>query len=425
MKICLQISLFTALLLLTITPDSALAGVTVSGNGSGNASALGIIPGDSDSRSKTGLSGGVRAVVSGNTATAVWSVTPGSAYFAVYVDGSNFAGVDLGLNFTQSSTGAPLRARAGQVEMTSSVAPEHFINNLENGQLGVTARSSNGFRGMLSQSVTWSPVDEDDPGRNKDKSRRYDTQVKDEETGAVIVLPPGDPGDLEEGATVANDTAGAYLTWNAHFSSLPVDNDLGIQSPGYFGGPPTENSPLGETVSGYHPTAYYFGSLTVGITSFVVPDGIPGDTSNLVIDDGETLTPYVPGTTHVFSTPLRGFALRGLDATAMPTDGEPAPFVHGLTFNRAGSAILYHAAYPAPRIPGDFDDDADVDGRDFLIWQRGERPIPHSAEELAAWHENYGNPSSLVTTTIPEPAGLTVLLGFILSASIRSCWLPR
>jgi pimeloyl-ACP methyl ester carboxylesterase len=41
----------------------------------------------------------------------------------------------------------------------------------------------------------------------------------------------------------------------------------------------------------------------------------------------------------------------------------------------------------------DFDDDGDVDGRDFLIWQRGESPDALSAEDLSLWQSQYGSPA--------------------------------
>jgi hypothetical protein len=41
---------------------------------------------------------------------------------------------------------------------------------------------------------------------------------------------------------------------------------------------------------------------------------------------------------------------------------------------------------------GDFDQDSDVDGQDFLLWQRGDSPIsPLSPEDLADWQSHYGN----------------------------------
>jgi hypothetical protein len=51
--------------------------------------------------------------------------------------------------------------------------------------------------------------------------------------------------------------------------------------------------------------------------------------------------------------------------------------------------------------PGDFDYDGDVDGADFLIWQRGGSPNPMSAAELADWLANFGTGHA---STVPEPA---------------------
>ncbi|MDZ4659340.1 MAG: hypothetical protein SH868_17335 [Bythopirellula sp.] len=42
-----------------------------------------------------------------------------------------------------------------------------------------------------------------------------------------------------------------------------------------------------------------------------------------------------------------------------------------------------------PTVDGDFDIDGDVDGRDFLAWQRGESPDAFSPEDLATWQAEY------------------------------------
>jgi hypothetical protein len=39
--------------------------------------------------------------------------------------------------------------------------------------------------------------------------------------------------------------------------------------------------------------------------------------------------------------------------------------------------------------PGDFDGDSDVDGHDFLSWQRGQSPDPLSQGDLSTWETNY------------------------------------
>ncbi|MBN2292689.1 MAG: SBBP repeat-containing protein, partial [Pirellulales bacterium] len=41
-------------------------------------------------------------------------------------------------------------------------------------------------------------------------------------------------------------------------------------------------------------------------------------------------------------------------------------------------------------LPADLDDDGDVDGADFLAWQRGESPDPLSSSDLASWQATFG-----------------------------------
>jgi hypothetical protein len=55
--------------------------------------------------------------------------------------------------------------------------------------------------------------------------------------------------------------------------------------------------------------------------------------------------------------------------------------------------------------PGDFDADGDVDGSDFLLWQRDT-----SIGNLADWQQNYGAHPLATATAVPEPAGCIVLL---------------
>ncbi len=62
-------------------------------------------------------------------------------------------------------------------------------------------------------------------------------------------------------------------------------------------------------------------------------------------------------------------------------------------------------------LPGDFDYDNDVDGLDFLKWQRGETTIPLSASDLADWEANFGSvvPAVAAATTVPEPTSLLLV----------------
>lgn len=76
-------------------------------------------------------------------------------------------------------------------------------------------------------------------------------------------------------------------------------------------------------------------------------------------------------------------------------------------------------------VGADFDGDGDVDGRDFLIWQRGESPRPGSAEDLALWQDQYGNQGELgAATVVPEPSSL-VLLALLLACPGPRLFLQR
>jgi len=70
------------------------------------------------------------------------------------------------------------------------------------------------------------------------------------------------------------------------------------------------------------------------------------------------------------------------------------------------------------RIPGDFDGDGDVDGNDFLAWQRNP-----ALGDLADWEANYGAPSSLSAgnSAVPEPiSGLLLAIGMVAAVGLRS-----
>jgi hypothetical protein len=83
----------------------------------------------------------------------------------------------------------------------------------------------------------------------------------------------------------------------------------------------------------------------------------------------------------------------------------------------------------------DFDGDGDVDGRDFLIWQRGFGLTGQennslgdangdgevTASDLEVWQTQYGNPEELsAAVAVPEPTSLLPLVGVVfLSLFVR------
>lgn len=71
--------------------------------------------------------------------------------------------------------------------------------------------------------------------------------------------------------------------------------------------------------------------------------------------------------------------------------------------------------YTTPSLSGDFDSDGDVDGSDFLEWQRTDG----SATGLTDWQMNYGTPSNVTASaaSVPEPSSLILLLTSCLLAA--------
>ena len=60
---------------------------------------------------------------------------------------------------------------------------------------------------------------------------------------------------------------------------------------------------------------------------------------------------------------------------------------------------------PGLLLPGDFDNDFDVDGADFLAWQRNT-----GLGSLSDWESKYGSGTLAAATTVPEPATWLLLL---------------
>jgi len=80
------------------------------------------------------------------------------------------------------------------------------------------------------------------------------------------------------------------------------------------------------------------------------------------------------------------------------------------------------AVVMANTIKGDIDEDNDVDGSDFLAWQRGDSLFPLSSSDLEDWQTNFGAGSTnSASSTVPEPSTFTlfILSGMSLLASNR------
>ena len=90
------------------------------------------------------------------------------------------------------------------------------------------------------------------------------------------------------------------------------------------------------------------------------------------------------------------------------------------------SLVNYVGAAPAD---ADFDSDGDVDGADFLTWQRGlgltgqTNNVNGDADgngavngaDLNVWRSNFGPAAAPVAAAVPEPQGMYLLLAAAVS----------
>lgn len=74
---------------------------------------------------------------------------------------------------------------------------------------------------------------------------------------------------------------------------------------------------------------------------------------------------------------------------------------------------------PPSALTGDFDNDGDVDGADFLEWQRGNSPEPSSPTDLADWKDNFGATGITPTiASVPEPASVVLAIAAAAALSL-------
>ncbi len=101
------------------------------------------------------------------------------------------------------------------------------------------------------------------------------------------------------------------------------------------------------------------------------------------------------------------------------------PVLAGLEFDIVYNAqsVVLEVIASSGGLEGDFDFDGDVDGADFLVWQRGESPDPLSETDLNDWQTNYGSPGSLseISTAVPEPATVLTLAIGMLGMMLSRC----
>jgi hypothetical protein len=128
---------------------------------------------------------------------------------------------------------------------------------------------------------------------------------------------------------------------------------------------------------------------------FTLPLCLFGEPNNLAYD---LMAGQVFDFTTIDPLGVDCFLLLGIDETELidPNGNSKPPFVFGATFMNPGTAEV--TTFPLIFVePSDFDQDGDVDGEDFLLWQRDP-----SVGSLADWEANYGlGAVAAASTTVP------------------------
>lgn len=154
---------------------------------------------------------------------------------------------------------------------------------------------------------------------------------------------------------------------------------------------------------------------------------ITGATHSTIVVGGEAkiefgnlaveLSGYAPHGGETY-TLLTAGSIGGTDF--LTTNFDLAPLASGLSWDvdvSATSVVLKVLGSIA--LPGDFDSDQDVDGADFLKWQRNFGTPGYDAASLAAWKANFGATAAAAAVgAVPEPVG--ALLGLMAVGSVAA-----
>ena len=121
--------------------------------------------------------------------------------------------------------------------------------------------------------------------------------------------------------------------------------------------------------------------------------------------DVHLINGFVPSPGDVFEILTASGGINGtFDQELLPDLGSSLAFSVQYELNSISLAVT-------SILSGDFDFDGDVDGRDFLIWQRGGSPNPLDSSDLDNWKSTYGlSTLSASSAAVPEPNFSTLVL---------------
>lgn len=154
---------------------------------------------------------------------------------------------------------------------------------------------------------------------------------------------------------------------------------------------------VAETKGEEHLWVDHAGTFGGGVWQDGVPDGqtLPPGTAYLAADFLDAHLPFAK----VVVGPTQDFAFAAPSDPLRPTLG-----VGGDQRLRLEFDVLSKGALPSfmPGMAGNFDNDDNLDGSDFLLWQRGQGST-YDAADLDDWQENYGSIGNVVLAAVETP----------------------
>lgn len=315
------------------------------------------------------------------------------------IDAAHTGGIDVDLA-TPGIDGSRYSVKSGQENYPATwinwASSARFVNWLHNGQ--GTGDTENGvydmslLSGPFASPATFPP----------------------RQAGATVFIPSED--EFYKAAyydPTKNGGSGGYWEYGVQSNTPPT-------SEGPSGGATSANYALTDGVPGVSGDTYW--------QNTVPPNEFDGSLDHLT-----NVGAYVNATSFYGLHDVDGLLYQWTEGLKTHSSGTDFPAYRGgawfHTSERNGAAFraLYswaesasHANYglrlamPAAAIEGDFDGDGDVDGDDFLKWQRDDG----SAAGLLAWETNYGAGGLAAVASVPEPSSAALLIAMAAAGAL-------
>lgn len=176
---------------------------------------------------------------------------------------------------------------------------------------------------------------------------------------------------------------------------------------------------VGDVGAGWHRYTATITPTSVTFTLDLFRDGLRNTSTEPITPGGDDR----PGTAGVDAKLVFPIAANPVGFNALRVGG-PSGLLSAGAGAQAFDNIILRLIDVAAGTPGDFDNDGDVDGRDFLAWQRGESPngdpgVSVSDVDLAEWQAAYNGGNLGAFSAVPEPTTAVLLLAVAGLAAVR------